>query len=263
MRRLTPFFVITVSSSLVTSSNVKPYCRPEQPPPVTNTRCFRSLLPSSSMRAFTLLAALSVKSSGSGMAVVLDMSFISISRDRGSVGGARRGLQLDDLVAFLRAFVHQLAHHDRAHVDLDRFVRDITCDPGLREEFDVLRAPDRPRDGAIDDQMGYIDLALDFCKLRDDQSARFISGGPHVALHVPIDAQPPGKDDVALDESAGADQAVDRAGLVGFSEHGNLPYGWLMVRDSLTCPPGSAKTRTSALLRVAPSGMAKRPSTFW
>src|SRR6185503_14525435 len=125
MRRLTPFFCITVSSSLVTSSKVKPYCRPEQPPPVTNTRSFSSLLPSSSIRAFTLFAALSVKMSGSGIAV--DMSFIWISWRQVLDGGARGGFQLHDLVALLGALVHQLAHHDGADVDLDGLVRDISC----------------------------------------------------------------------------------------------------------------------------------------
>src|SRR5262245_3628246 len=146
MRRLTPFFCMTVSSSFVTSSNVKPYCRPEQPPPVTNTRSLRSLLPSSSISAFTLLAALSLKISGSGIAVV--MSFIAVLLVLRSVG-VRLGLQLHHLVA-LGALVHQLAHHDRADMNLDRFVRDISCDPCLREEFDVLRSAHRPCDSAVD-----------------------------------------------------------------------------------------------------------------
>src|SRR4051812_8530681 len=118
MSRLTPFFCMTVSPSLTASSNVKPYCRPEQPPPVTNTRSLSSLLPSSSMSDFTLLAALSVKTSGAGIAVAI--SFISNLLDSwDSVGAAARvGLQLDDLVGLLGAFVHQLPHDDRADVDL-------------------------------------------------------------------------------------------------------------------------------------------------
>src|SRR5476651_455363 len=220
MRRLTPFFDITVSSSLVTSSNVNPYCRPEQPPPVTNTRNLRSLLPSSSMRAFTLLAALSVKMSGSG--IVADMSFIAILQCCDSVGGARRGLQLHDLVAFLRAFVDQLAHHDRADVNLDGLVRDISCDTGLREEFDVLGASHGASDGPVDDHMGYIDVAFDFCKLRDHQRARFISARLDVALHVAVDPEAAGEGDVALDRRSAADEAVYRAGLVGLAEHSNL-----------------------------------------
>ena len=58
---VTPFLAICVSSSLITSSKVKPYWKPEQPPPCTKTRSFRSGLPSSSTSWRTLSAALSVK----------------------------------------------------------------------------------------------------------------------------------------------------------------------------------------------------------
>src|SRR3954470_11389458 len=60
---------MTVSSSFFTSSKVNPYWNPEQPPPVTNTRSLSSVLPSSSISCFTLLAALSVKTSGAGISV--------------------------------------------------------------------------------------------------------------------------------------------------------------------------------------------------
>src|SRR4029079_4911030 len=207
---------MTVSSSLATSSKVNPYCRPEQPPPVTNTRSLSSLLPSSSISDFTLLAALSVKTSGSGIAVA--MSFM-ISLRLLSVRARGGGLELDHLVAFRGGFVHQLAHHDRADVDLDGLVRDIPCDSRLREEFDVLRGLHWAGDGAVDHHMGYMDLALYFCKLRDDQSARLVAGGADIALHVAVDPEAAGEGDVPLDDRAAADQAVDRARLGGLSEH--------------------------------------------
>ena len=69
MSSLTPFFSITESSSFCTSSKVKPYWKPEQPPPVTNTRSLSSGLPSSSISCLTLLAALSEKTSGAGISV--------------------------------------------------------------------------------------------------------------------------------------------------------------------------------------------------
>src|SRR5438094_4293128 len=220
MSRLTPFFCITVSSSFATSSKVKPYCRPEQPPPVTNTRSLSSLLPSSSISDFTLLAALSVKMSGSGIAVA--MSFMMILRGTAiSVGVARMGLELDHLLALLRALVPQLAHHDRSDVDLDRFVRHISCDPGLGQEFDVLGAAHRPRHGAVDDDVRDVDVALDLGKLGNDERAGLVAGGLHIALHVAVDAQPAGEGDVALDGGAGADEAVDGARFVGLSEHGS------------------------------------------
>src|SRR5687767_11012272 len=180
MSRLTPFFFITVSSSFATSSNVKPYCSPEHPPPVTKTRSLSSLLPSSSMRAFTLLAALSVKTSGSGITVA--MSFMMFSGYNSSGGGVRGGFQLDHLLALLRAFVDQLAHHDRADVDLDRLVRHIACDTGLGEQFDVLRAPDGSCDGAVDDHVGHVDLPFDLRQLGNHQGAGLAARRLHVAL---------------------------------------------------------------------------------
>jgi len=67
MSSVTPFLFICVSSSFTTSSKVKPYWKPEQPPPCTNTRSFSSGLPSSATRSATLAAALSVKTKGAGM----------------------------------------------------------------------------------------------------------------------------------------------------------------------------------------------------
>src|SRR4051812_4362562 len=69
MSSFTPFFSMTESSSFWTSSKVKPYWKPEQPPPETNTLSFSPGLPSSSISCFTLLAALSEKTSGAGMSV--------------------------------------------------------------------------------------------------------------------------------------------------------------------------------------------------
>src|ERR1700674_1787874 len=187
MSRLTPFFCITVSSSFATSSKVNPYWSPEQPPPVTNTRSLSSLLPSSSMRDFTLLAAFSVKRSGSGIAVA--MSFMMILQfDLDSVGVARVRLELDHLVVLLRAFVHQLAHDDRADVDLGRFIRDISCDTRLGQEFDVLGATHRAGDRSVDHHMRNVDVAFDLGELGYDQRAGLVSRRLHVTLDVAVDA---------------------------------------------------------------------------
>src|SRR5688572_21114986 len=260
MRRLTPFFCMTVSSSLATSSNVNPYCRPEQPPPVTNTRSFSSSLPSSSISAFTLLAALSVKISGSGIAVL--MSFMLVSPVCSSIRGARCGLELHHLVAARGCFVDQLPHHDRADVDLDRLVGHISCDTGLGEEFDILGRAHRSRDGAVDDHVRDVNLALDLRQLGNDQRAGLVARGAHVALHVAVDTQTAREAHVTFDGGPGTDETVDGTGFVGLPEH-VPPYGKLIVLDSLTCPPGTARTRTSTLFSVPPSGMRKRPSTLW
>ena len=59
--------LMVVSSSLVISSKVKPYWKPEHPPPCTKTRSFNSGFPSSAIKSATLAAALSVKTIGTGM----------------------------------------------------------------------------------------------------------------------------------------------------------------------------------------------------
>src|SRR5438034_9566155 len=100
MSSMTPFFSITASSSFFTSSKVKPYWKPEHPPPVTNTRSFSSGLPSSSISCLTLFAALSLKDSGAGISVT---AFMVCSVTLLLVG--RRELQFD---AFhLGGVVHQ------------------------------------------------------------------------------------------------------------------------------------------------------------
>src|SRR5215475_14262148 len=112
MSSVTPFFCIAVSSSFCTSSNVKPYWNPEQPPPVTKTRSFSSGLPSSSISCFTFVAALSLKTSGAGISVT---AFIPAP----CVGLLPARGQLQFYALRLGAVMHQPALDDRPLVDLD------------------------------------------------------------------------------------------------------------------------------------------------
>src|SRR4029077_14368505 len=142
MSSFTPFFSITESSSFCTSSKVKPYWKPEQPPPVTKTRNLSSLLPSSSISCFTLFAALSLKSSGAGISVT---AFIP-APDVGLLA-ARSKLQFYALG--LRPVMHQAAFHDRALGDLDALVVHVTFDPRPRLEFERLGRLHGSVDGAV------------------------------------------------------------------------------------------------------------------
>src|SRR5947209_12935124 len=119
MSSMTPFFSITASSSFFTSSKVKPYWKPEQPPPVTNTRSLSSGLPSSSISCFTLFAALSLKTSGDGISVT---AFI-----RAPCLSTGRELQLDALD--LARVMHQAPFDHRPLMDFDRLVVHISFDP--------------------------------------------------------------------------------------------------------------------------------------
>src|SRR5580765_6932702 len=125
MSSLTPFFSITESSSFCTSSKVKPYWNPEQPPPVTNTRSLSSGLPSSSMSCLTLLAAPSLKDSGTGIsATAFIHSLPGLLRKLFLIG--RRELELD---AFhLGGMVHQSPFNHGARMDFDGLVVHIPFD---------------------------------------------------------------------------------------------------------------------------------------
>src|SRR6185437_1306701 len=80
-----------ISPSCSASSNSNPYCRPEQPPPCTNTRSISRGLPSPWMRSATLRSAASVKTSGGGRTSVSPGEGSSCVSMRLSVGaGARR-----------------------------------------------------------------------------------------------------------------------------------------------------------------------------
>src|SRR5687768_18574580 len=121
MSRVTPFFCMAASSSLCVSSKVKPYWKPEQPPPVTNTRSLSSGLPSSSISCLTLLAALSVKTSGAGISVT---AFIRSAPEPQSCIirlSAPRG-ELELYALHLGGVVHQPALDDRPLLDLDALV---------------------------------------------------------------------------------------------------------------------------------------------
>src|SRR3990170_6130090 len=113
MSSVTPFFSIAASSSFFTSSKVKPYWKPEQPPPVTNTRSLSSGLPSSSISSLTLFAALSLKTSGAGISVTAFIfRFLWLP-----AGGE---LQFNTL--HLGRVMHQATLDHRALVDLDALV---------------------------------------------------------------------------------------------------------------------------------------------
>src|SRR6185436_524697 len=142
MSSVTPFFSITASSSLRTSSNVKPYWKPEQPPPVTKTRSFSSGLPSSSIRLLTLFAALSLKTSGIGIGISAAGSGVTLSvtafihmllmRDSFLLS-TRSELELDALC--FGAVVDEAPFNHCALMDFQALVVDGSFGPGAGLEF--------------------------------------------------------------------------------------------------------------------------------
>src|SRR5258706_7726830 len=217
MRSFTPFFSITESSSFWRWSKVKPSWNREQPPPVTNTRSFSSGLPSSSMSCLTLFAALSEKTSGSGISVTAFMHC--------SFGPARllRDFQLDGF--HFRRMVHQPALDDRALLDLDALVMHVPFDPRMGLEFERLARIHRPVDGAVHDDVRGLHLAVDARVLGNHHRTRLIGQRRDVPAHRAIDAQPPPQEDIALEARGRADQAVDAVlRLAPFAEH--VPFSF-------------------------------------
>src|SRR3569623_1198083 len=69
LSRVPPHSSTAVSPSLMDSSQVKPYCKQEKPPPEMKTRSFKASLPSSSSNCFTLRDAASVKTKGDWVSI--------------------------------------------------------------------------------------------------------------------------------------------------------------------------------------------------
>src|SRR5665647_104359 len=139
INRVTLSRSIWVSSSFTTSSKVKPYWKPEQPPPLTNTRSLSSGEPSSSINSLTFFAALSVKTSGLGISVTgnsatvfmvysLNSSFDSLSNayQQGStfVGHQRINMRFNRHITQ----VDQLAFNHCSGMHFQRFITDISRD---------------------------------------------------------------------------------------------------------------------------------------
>src|ERR1043165_2495239 len=130
---VTPAFSTCVSPSSEFSSKVKPYWKPEQPPPCTNTRSFKFGFASSRISSPTLAAAASVKTSvgaaDSGvMAVSMGTEGAGIKpASKFKRSAARRLLfpcvrGLGEGLGPLARLVDKLAVDLRAHLHLDQRV---------------------------------------------------------------------------------------------------------------------------------------------
>src|SRR6267142_733759 len=172
MSSMTPFFSITASSSFFTSSKVKPYWKPEQPPPVTNTRSLSSELPSSSISCLTLLAALSLNISGDGISAEVSGETLSVTAFIANAPWLAAGSELKLYALRLGTAVDQPAFDHRALLNLDALVVHIAFDPGASLEFESLRGVHRPVDCSVHDNVRRLYLAVDARVGRHHQSAR-------------------------------------------------------------------------------------------
>src|SRR5688572_8057276 len=215
MSSLTPRFSMQVSPSCSLSSNSKPYCMPEQPPPWMNTRSFRLGLPSPRIRSPTLRAAESVKVSVSSMSRTLRAGLGRRNRRRAV------GLRFCGVGGRVVAKRNQFPRYDGAWRHFNDAVINVAVDPGLFTQNQSLACVHVAVDSAIHHDAGDFHAAFDEAALADRQGPAIGGGTAHVAVHTAIQVQATGKIQIAIQRRRPAQQRVDASGCLFTSpEHG-------------------------------------------
>src|SRR5579871_153110 len=246
--RVTPEFCTQKSPSSTFSSNVKPYWKPEQPPPDTKTRSFRFGFASSRISSPTLPAAASVKTStwggGGRISVSLDMSVVvlmwivySLCILRGAHTPSKRGpsrscsiLGLRQRLALrcgrrrpARASMDQLTINLGAHRRFNDPVLNVAEHPGSCAELDAATRLDVTLHETVQIHAAGDHGALDAARLAHRED-RIIGGlARHVAVDVAVEVQAARKLDVALDARARPDERLDVGVLTRFPLEHSLP----------------------------------------
>src|SRR5262249_23635650 len=153
-------------------------------------------LPSSSMSCLTLLAALSVKTSGAGISVT---AFIGCSKlalcnyqpagGQWSIWGGHLTFQFHHAGRFPARQEQELALQGGPEVHFQGLVMNIACDLRLALQFQEVVGVDGAVDAAVDHHVGDVDLPVYPGLLADHQGGRLLRAGSDVALHMAVDAQ--------------------------------------------------------------------------
>src|SRR5512138_1048897 len=252
---VTPPFSTRVSPSSRFSSNVKPYWKPEQPPPCTKTRSLRFGLDSSRISSPTLAAAASVKTrvgaADSGvMAVSMGTERAGIKCRRSAAGRLffrrRRGGLLAGLGALTR-LVNELAVDLRSHLHFDQRVIHVARDARGGAELDAVVGEDVALHGAVQHYVRHGDRAFDDTAVADAQRRAGVRRGIDVALDVTVDVKAAGELHVADDAGGRTDERVDalKFGLTVF-EHRVASSRWRTARVRPGSRPGRARDRILA-----------------
>src|SRR6185295_15324863 len=212
MSSLTPRFSTQVSPSCSCSSNSKPYCMPEQPPPCTKTRSLRFGLPSPRIRSPTLRAAASVNLrvsvSISVMACTLPAGFCRRNR-RGALGRGFRGF-----VPRRLAERHQFPGNDGAGGHFNDPVVNIAVYARIAAELQALSCLHVAVDGAIHDDVGDFDVALDEAAFADRQGSAIVRRADYVAVDSAIQMQATREHQVSIESGGLADERIDARGCL-------------------------------------------------
>src|SRR6185436_7792926 len=163
----TPRFSMQVSPSCSVSSNSKPYCIPEQPPPWMNTRSLRFGFPSPRIRSPTLRAAASVKVSVSVAVSVMSCTLRAGLGGRNRIGVFGRGFGGRGGGAFCQR--DQFPRNDGARGHFNDTVINIAVDPRLAAQHQALARVHVAVDGAVHDDVGDLDATLDEAAFADRQ----------------------------------------------------------------------------------------------
>src|SRR5690242_9213440 len=211
----TPWFSTQVSPSCSVSSNSKPYCMPEQPPPWMNTRSLRFGLPSPRMRSPTLRAAASVKMSVSVSVMGCTLRAGLCRRNRG-VG---LGLRFRRLRGAIRQR-DQFPGYDGAGRHFNDPVEDVAVDPCLATEHQPFPGVHVAVHGAIHDDVGHFDPALDDAALADRECPAVLGAAAHITVHAAVEMQAARELEVAIEIGRLAEQRIDARGcLLASPEH--------------------------------------------
>src|ERR1700753_3550198 len=199
----TPRFSTQVSPSWTASSNSNPYCRPEQPPPCTNTRSIRFGLPSPLIRSPTLRAAASVNSSVGASVSTRSVVLISLTFAVNRLWSVRVWSLACRLVCCSRDSrplrnPGQLTHDLRTQRHFNDPVEHISLYPGGRAEHHTAFGHNVTLDGTVQHNVRGLDRSLDGTGLAHGQARLFGGIGTDVPRDAAVEVQATGKLEVAM-----------------------------------------------------------------
>src|SRR3984893_5125328 len=237
----TPRFSTQVSPSWICSSNSKPYCSPEQPPPCTNTRSMSFGFPSPRIRSPTLRAAASVNrsrgASCSASVVLIDLLLWAQSRSPLRRGQSRTShpqvpSALLALPRGLRRKTHQLSLDLGAQGHFNDAVVNVALDAGGRPQNHAFAGVDIALDRPLQPHVRHVHRPFDGAGSADRQGRIRGPAGANPTGDMAVQVQPALEFDIAVHARSLADQRIDARGPGIAVEHDGSDSAWnLRLRE--------------------------------
>src|SRR6516162_2783804 len=265
------------------SSNSKPYCSPEHPPPWTNTRSMSLGLPSPRIRSPTLRAAASVNLSAGASESVAVAVMVSISDNESKRrrragqseavtppesgrGPGRRGRRRR-----FRLEAHQFTDDLGAERHFNDAVVDVAFHPRGRTEHHAFDGVDVTMDAAIQHHVRHLHRALDGATFahRQRRVARLIR--TYRTDDATIEMQATLELDIAMHSGGLSDQRIDARLAWVAGEHcpgsdwvGDIVYGDASTVHRKVCDSGATSWRLDCTSTTSCSGLkASGTETSW